>query len=229
MKQQIYANIADDIIEKIQNNKYQPNEKLPSERILCEIYKASISSIKKALKKLIELNYLYSVERMGYYVMPPKFDEYIFQYNDQVVENTMITEEYLKPMGYIKGTLIKDINYDKELYGILLKKYKISSKTLINYEEKYIFVQKNTLKSWSKKNNFHPNLNTIEKYSANSDIIIDVDMLDHTLVEEFKIKPDLPFFRIIKKSYDKYGKIISYTKNYYRFDNFRIQCTSEFL
>lgn len=229
MKQQIYANIADDIIEKIQNGYYKSDEKLPSERILSENYDASISSIKKALKKLIDSNYIYSVERMGYYVMSPKFDEYIFHYHDELIKPSLITQEYTKPAQYIQNVDFADLKSAVPLHALLFEKYSFSSKTLINYEHKYIFSQKNTLMSIVKNNDTEIILNNIEKYSANNEIIIETEMIGAAAALEFDIKPDTPFFKIIKKSYDKYGKIVSYVANYYRFEDFNIKCFSKYI
>ncbi len=229
MKQQIYANIADDIIEKIQSGTYKTDEKLPSERILSEHYDASISSIKKALKKLIDANYIYSLERMGYYVMSPKFDEYIFHYHDEMINSSIISQEYTKPAQYIEDISFNDFKSDVPLHALLFVKYKFSSKTLINYEEKYIFSKKNTLESMARKSNNEIILENIEKYSANSEIVIETEMINSALAEEFNIKTEIPFFKVIKKSYDKYNKIVSYTVNYYRFEDFNIKCFSEYI
>lgn len=228
MKQQIYANIADDIIEKIQNGIYKSDEKLPSERKLSEHYEASISSIKKALKTLIDLNYIYSVERMGYYVMPPKFDEYIFYFDDKLIDNLLITEEYTKPVQYLDNVSIDGVDCAVHSHALLFVKYKVSSKTLMNYEEKYIFSQKNTLQSIKKRGTYETIQKNVEKYSTSSKIDIETEMFNVLLPEEFNIKQNTPFFKITKRCYDKYGKIVSYTVNYYSFNDLNIKCFSEY-
>ena len=229
MKQQIYANIADDIIKKIQGGTYKADEKLPSERNLSDYYDASISSIKKALKKLIDLQYIYSVERSGYFVMPPKFDEYIFYYNDKFLDNLFITQEYTKPVKYVQNISIDNLHSDVPLCALLFVSYKVSSKTLMNYEEKYLFIQKNTLKSIKNHITSQFICDNIEKYSTNSEIFIETDIFNISLSEPFIFKPDIPFFKITKKSYDKYGKIVGCNINYYNFNNFNIKCFSEYL
>lgn len=229
MKQQIYANIADDIINKIQDGIYNADEKLPSERNLSDHYNASISSIKKALKRLIDLQYIYSVERSGYFVMPPKFDEYIFYYNDELLDNAFITHEYTKPVKSIENVNIDNLNSKVPLYALLYVSYKVSSKTLVNYQEQYLFTQKNTLKSIGNKITHKYLSDNIERYSTNSEILIETEKFHKSLPEFIIINSDTPFFKITKKFYDEYGKLVGCNINYYNFYNFNIECFSEYL
>lgn len=227
MKQQIYANIADSIAEKIINGFYQPDEKLPSERELGAYYNVSISTIQKALNKLIGQNYIYSVERFGYYVNPPKPNEYIFYYYDNIILDNSAIKEISQPVAFLNDSELVELLGIK-LNAILYRKYKIRSKTLIQYMEHYIFVQKNSFDALSKKVDSESMLENIEKYSAKNTIEISSEYLNESLIQNIPIKLDKPFFVIIKRSYDQYGKLISCLKNYYQFNEFKLDAASEF-
>ncbi|MGL4990611.1 MAG: GntR family transcriptional regulator [Sarcina sp.] len=60
--------IASDIERKIHNRIYKEGDKLPTEMQLCEIYKVSRMTIRKALEKLIEHGWLYRIQGSGNYV-----------------------------------------------------------------------------------------------------------------------------------------------------------------
>ena len=227
MKQQIYANIADSITEKIKNGFYKPDEKLPSERELSAYYDVSVSTIQKALKTLIGQNYIYSVERLGYYVMPPKPNEYIFYYEDNILSDNSTIKEISKPAIFLNDSELVELLGIK-LNAILYRKYKIRSKTLIQYMEHYVFVQKHSLASLSRKIDSQSILENIEKYSAKHSIEVSSEYLYESGIQNISIKVDKPFFLITKKSYDQYGKLISYLKNYYEFNEFKLDAASEF-
>lgn len=57
----------------ISEQKLGPHAKLPSERQLCEKWNINRSTLRSAIKRLIEENILYSEVGSGTYVAPPKF------------------------------------------------------------------------------------------------------------------------------------------------------------
>ena len=59
--------IAEEIMFYITNNKFQPGDKLPSERFFSDLFSVSRFSLRKALKQLINNEYLYVKDKSGYY------------------------------------------------------------------------------------------------------------------------------------------------------------------
>ena len=57
----------------ISTNKLGPHAKIPSERELCDMWHANRSTLRAAVKKLIEEGVLYSEAGSGTFVAPPKF------------------------------------------------------------------------------------------------------------------------------------------------------------
>lgn len=64
----LYRQIVDNIIKQIENNEYLPNEKLPSERDLAELYGVNRMTVKKAMDMLVEMEYLYRDVGRGTFV-----------------------------------------------------------------------------------------------------------------------------------------------------------------
>lgn len=60
--------IAEDIIGKIYQNKYKKEEKLPTERELAIQYGTSRDTVRNALKKLVDLNFLDIIQGKGIFV-----------------------------------------------------------------------------------------------------------------------------------------------------------------
>jgi GntR family transcriptional regulator len=64
--------IVDDIISDIQEGKYDPNDKLPSENELADKYMVPRIRIRKAYERLQELGYIYSRQGKGSFVKDRK-------------------------------------------------------------------------------------------------------------------------------------------------------------
>lgn len=57
----------------IEENKLGPHAKLPGERDMCDMWGVNRSTLRSAIKRLVEENILYSETGSGTYVAPPKF------------------------------------------------------------------------------------------------------------------------------------------------------------
>ena len=64
----LYLQLVDDLIKKIENNTYKKDEKLPSERELCEMYGMSRITVRNALQELDRDNYIYKLHGKGTFV-----------------------------------------------------------------------------------------------------------------------------------------------------------------
>ena len=68
------SNVTAELLEcYIKENHLQPNDRLPAERKLCEMWNVSRSTVRKAVKRLEVEGKLYSIVGSGNYVATPKF------------------------------------------------------------------------------------------------------------------------------------------------------------
>ena len=56
----------------IKSNHLKPHAKMPGEREMCEMWHVNRSTLRTAIKRLAEENYLYIIKGSGTYVAPPK-------------------------------------------------------------------------------------------------------------------------------------------------------------
>lgn len=77
-----YELIASDIREKIEENFYKPEQRLPSVLELCSEYNASDSTIRKSLDILKKEGYIYSKKRVGVFVSSIEEKRFILKFNE---------------------------------------------------------------------------------------------------------------------------------------------------
>lgn len=68
----LYFQLKNLIIEKIENNEYPENSKIPSEQELCEMYDISRPTVRQAINELTNNGYLYKEKGKGTFVAKTK-------------------------------------------------------------------------------------------------------------------------------------------------------------
>lgn len=67
--QPIYFQLKQIIIDAIQSGEYKANDKLPTEKELCETYGISKAPVRQALQELEDENYIYKIHGKGSFVL----------------------------------------------------------------------------------------------------------------------------------------------------------------
>ncbi len=76
-----YEMIVNDLQKRIMNEEFEENHKLPTEEKLIEEYKVSRNTIRNAIKILINLGIVYSVQGNGMFVVRLKKGYSLFKFN----------------------------------------------------------------------------------------------------------------------------------------------------
>ena len=94
----LYLQLMDDLIKKMDTEEYRVDEKLPSERELCEIYDLSRITVRQALQELEREGYIYKLHGKGTFVSPKS-------YNQNLIKLYSFTEE-MKKIGKTPATKV---------------------------------------------------------------------------------------------------------------------------
>lgn len=89
----LYQQVKEQLEQRIKAGKYKPHEKLPSERILCEIFKVSRITIRQALEEAVKEGLLYREYGRGTFVAD---ESSAFE---QPLENVQGFEDLLNAQG----------------------------------------------------------------------------------------------------------------------------------
>ena len=77
----LYKTIYEDLRQKIENGTYSENAALPSERVLCQMYHVSRSTMRSALDELCRNNYIVKLHGGGNFVKPKMFERKMTKFN----------------------------------------------------------------------------------------------------------------------------------------------------
>lgn len=76
----LYYQLMDIIIEDIKSGKYKENDKLPSERELCEMYDISRATVRQTIQELEKEGYIYKQHGKGTFVSPERFKQDLLKF-----------------------------------------------------------------------------------------------------------------------------------------------------
>src|SRR3954452_16359597 len=108
--------LVDRLISEIREGKYKPNDKLPSENELADLYKVPRMVIRKVYERLQELGYIFSKQGKGSYVQNQKLQIPL------ILTGDVSFTEKMKELKYDSRTMnlsCEKIAYDSSIYHSL--------------------------------------------------------------------------------------------------------------
>lgn len=123
----LYYQLMDIIVEMIEEGNLQEDDRLPSERELCETYDVSRSTVRQAIQELEKEGYIYRLHGKGTFVSPEKFKQ-------DLLEFYSFTEE-MKRIGKTPSSKVLD-------FEVARCNEKLARKMNLNVGDKiYIFTR----------------------------------------------------------------------------------------
>ncbi|WP_394138830.1 GntR family transcriptional regulator [Cytobacillus oceanisediminis] len=108
--------LVDELISKIKEGTYKPNEKLPSENELADQYRVPRMVVRKAYEQLQELGFIFSKQGRGSYVQNRK------RQIPLILTGDVSFSEKMKELGYdfrSVNVCCEQISYESEVYHAL--------------------------------------------------------------------------------------------------------------
>lgn len=99
----LYYQLKEILVDKIKNNEWEIDSKIPTERELCDLYKVSRITVRQALKELDDEGFLYRKQGKGTFVTAPKIEQRLSKFYS--------FSEEIRNMGYTPST--KAIEFKK--------------------------------------------------------------------------------------------------------------------
>lgn len=224
----LYYQLMNIIVEMIEDGNLKEDDRLPSERELCEKYRVSRSTVRQAIQELEKEGYIYKVHGKGTFVSPEKFKQ-------DLLEFYSFTEE-MKKIGKIPSSKVLDfkivkcnkqvakkmkLNVGEDIY--IFTRLRLANKEPMILETSYIpynrfpGLTKEQLEAYPMYHIF------TKKYNANFTCAEEVFQPVLTREEEAKIlnyTPGQASMLIERYTFEK-DKVIEYTKGIARGDRFK--------
>nr|WP_320024306.1 GntR family transcriptional regulator [uncultured Acetobacterium sp.] len=222
MKQQIYQLIQEDIIKKIKSGALHPGDKLPTESEFSELYGTSKSSVKKALNQLVSKGYLYAIQRIGYYVSIPKYNNYMIAFNpfELIYQGEKITTIGIEPLTGNSWSFPPSPSDPSATKILFLPQLIVVGKIPAGFLLYKIFSQKNLEPTSNRPSSSFSAPDKIEGFLKSFTYHQKLKVYGETpppIVAEFlKLPTDTAVFTVEKSFFDQYEKPIGTLLIYYR-------------
>ena len=77
----LYQEIYDDLRKRIESGEFSENSVLPAERVLCELYHVSRSTMRAALELLRQNDYIVKAHGNGNFIKPKMFEQRLTKFH----------------------------------------------------------------------------------------------------------------------------------------------------
>lgn len=120
----LYKIIYNDLREKIENGTYPENVALPSERVLCQIYHVSRSTMRQSLDELCRNKYIIKSHGNGNFVKPKMFERRLTKFNSFadslnaqhiLMKNLIVDYEIITTDKYIESLTLPKTDFTEEI------------------------------------------------------------------------------------------------------------------
>ena len=215
----IYKQISDSISEAISMGKLAYNDKLPTEKEICQMFSISQTAVKMAYEKLIEEGKIKRIKGKGTYVTNRESHHtdvhqlFTLETDDEVQRKNILIERSNKDLGALREL---SLSSDEVYYHTISMQYKHRSPLL----KQEVFLPKNMYPDFTDKYDPSMDIYTFLKQVYNVNIkelqstfsALNASPSDALLLA---LEPDSAIYLVRSKIIDDNGNIIGYLRNYY--------------
>lgn len=136
----MYLQIADDIKEKIHAGFLHPNEPIPSETALGEMYGVSRLTARKVMEALEKEAFITTEPGKGSFVREINKDEYKISFDRQNLENHTINKIHVLNVAIIESTkeLVYKLQIPPHVRVITIERLLLENEMILAYDIKYM-------------------------------------------------------------------------------------------
>ncbi|GHI00088.1 GntR family transcriptional regulator [Neobacillus kokaensis] len=223
----LYFQLMDTILEKIELGELKENEKLPSERELCELYSVSRTTVRQTMQSLERDGYIYKVHGKGSFVSPKKYNQSLIQFYSFTEEMKKAEKEpSTKILSFeqiiCEAHIAKKMNLSEDSDVFKLTRLRLADDEPMLYETTYLPVSrfdnltKNQLENTPMYEVFHELYNVTITKATETFKAVSTRTIEAEYLQIIENTPSLMFERI---TYE-HDTIIEYTASIARGDKF---------
>lgn len=228
-----------DAVEKLEDfikvNHLKDNNKIPSEKDLCDMWGISRSTLRQAVDVLIDNGYLYRIKDKGIYVSPKKFERNMAgvdaMVKDLINQGNKVSKKILNMHEIVSNKQISkkmSVKLGTRVFEII--RYRVINNVPCTIETAYINAEKypDFLSHYNEKSSMDKLFG--EYYDTIQTSGIEHINVTYALDDEarlLKIPSGSPLFFADGVSLDQHGELVMYYKQLIRPDKFNFVCEVE--
>lgn len=233
MEKSLHAYIKEKLVNRMKENVYKVGEQFPTEKELCKEFDVSRTTVRLALSQLVQEGYLIRQRGKGSFVAEPKVNQILSytenKFGQQLKAQGIKGKIELKNLEVIpaNGTEKEKLKLNENDPIQKIKRIRLANNETTQYEISYV--------PWNiapglTKEQLETSLYSTLKEQHNVSIyktteMIEVVLADNDIGHYLNCQTGQPCFYIETIAEDKDGKIIEFSRSYFRGDktNFRIE------
>lgn len=143
----LYYQLAEIIINEIENKGLQENDRIPAEREYCEKYKLSRATVRQAIDYLEKKGYLYKIQGSGTFVSARRLKQKLlkfYSFTEEMKKQGKIPESKILSFKEIEANekISKELNIEKNEKVFELIRLRLADGEEIMYEKTYLPTKK---------------------------------------------------------------------------------------
>src|SRR6056297_1517898 len=231
----LYYQLKQIIIDKIENRELTENDKLPTEKELCDRYNISRATVRQALKELENDDYIYKIQGKGTFVSPKRYQQDLlkfYSFTDEMKKlsktptSKVLEFDITPPNKKIAKTL--SINQNDKVYRFT--RLRLADDEPMMLETTYI--PYDLFEGITKEDLENRPLYTIliEEFNTSfskAEEIFRPTLMEHDESEKLNYIEGGPAILLERITYNSDEKIIEYTKSVARGDKFKYHVVLE--
>lgn len=143
----LYYQLAEIIINEIENKGLQENDRLPAERVYCEKYKLSRATVRQAIDYLEKKGYIYKIQGSGTFVSARRLKQKLlkfYSFTEEMKKQGKTPESKILSFKEVEAgeKISKELNLEKGDKVFELIRLRLADGEEIMYEKTYLPTKK---------------------------------------------------------------------------------------
>jgi len=233
MKKSLHAFIKEELIDRIKTSVYEVGDQFPTENELCKEFNVSRTTVRMALTQLVQEGYLIRQRGKGSFVAEPKVNQTLSHTDDRFTQQLQaqgrkgkITLQKIEVVP-AKGPQQKRFNIKENDPIQKIKRTRSANDEVTQYEVACVpWDVAPGLTKEQLENSLYSTLKDTYNISIHkTSEIVEITLADKDISHYLECEVGLPCFYIETVAEDKNGRVIEFSRSYFRGDktSFRIE------
>lgn len=222
----IYHQLSNGIISLIHNNDLAPNDRLPSENELSQLFSISPMTVRQAMTDLVNDGYIYRIRGRGTYVAPRFLEhtlERLVSFSEDMRARNLTPGSRILSFGLIEAPphVARGLRLAEGSSVIHIKRLRLANDEPVGLHDAYIAGVEFTRDELEEFNSLYAVLEEHDIILTEGDDVIEAIEATEELSQMLKVRQGSPLLQMTRSSRDSTGRTVEFVEAVYRADLYR--------